>query len=72
MTNLDGRLYRPARALGDLGGQFQVSARCEGVCGLEVTNCDFQFRGRKDLARKIEALHFMDRLRNSETRRRAD
>src|ERR1035441_7792620 len=68
MTNLDGMLYRPPRALSDLGGQLHVLAHCEGVCGLEVTNCDLQFRRQKDLARKIEARHFMDRRRNPEIR----
>jgi hypothetical protein len=70
MTNLDGMLYHGA-GTGDFRGPFYVSAHYEGVCELEVTDCDFQFRRQKDLARKIEALHLMDRLRSSETRRRA-
>jgi len=45
---------------------FQLTAR--EFAELEVTNCDFQFRRQKDLSRKIEARHFMDRLRNPEIR----
>jgi len=64
MTNLDGMLYHGA-GTGDFRGPFlcfQLTTR--EFCELEVTDCDFQFRRQKDLARKIEALHLMDRLRS--------